>query len=112
MPSFPGRKRRTGPAHRAGTPMANAMGENPGKVSPSKGGSTAGRRQYFRNMGSSEAGRPGTKTELRQAKHRVADVSGIDRCRSSKAGERCTRKAQHDGWHWNNPSGQKWQTKR
>jgi hypothetical protein len=63
---------------------------------PSKGGSSAGRRQFFRNMGSSEAGAPGTKSSLRKAKHRVATVQCTG---TSASGTRCKLPAGHTGYH-------------
>jgi hypothetical protein len=38
---------------------------------PRKAGGTHGKRAKFASEGSAEAGRPGTKTELRKAKHRA-----------------------------------------
>ena len=69
---------------------------------PRKKGSTAGRRQFFRNEGASEAGAPGTKTELRRAKHRVAATdAGRGRCPklSRTTGDQCHKPIGHSGTH-------------
>jgi hypothetical protein len=68
----------------------------PSKPHPRKQGSTIGRRKFFSAEGSADAGVPGTKTELRRAKHRVATVQ----CTATSAsGHRCQLKAGHEGSH-------------
>jgi hypothetical protein len=65
---------------------------------PRKKGGTIGRRNFFSGLGSSDAGKPGKKTELRQAKHRVATAQ----CSGTNAsGGRCGLKTGHGGYHRN-----------
>ena len=72
------------------------MAKFPGVRVPRKGGSTAGRRQFFGSEGSADAAYPGTKKELRSAKHRVATTQ----CSATSAsGHRCPLKKGHEGSH-------------
>ena len=76
---------------------------------PSKTGSSAGRRRFFGREGS-DAGYPGPKQEVRQAKHRVAAKTYAGgapmkkavgtRCTvRSRSGERCKMQQGHDSRH-------------
>jgi hypothetical protein len=56
---------------------------------PQKGGTQVATRRKFSGLGSSDAGYPGTKKELRQAKHRVFAAEPHDVSHTCKA---CGRK--------------------
>jgi hypothetical protein len=81
------------------------MGAFPSKP---KTGSSAGRRQFFRNEGGGEDTVP-TKKQARQAKHRVAGgsgnfgasgIGGQPRCgKRMEDGRYCNRLANHSGRH-------------
>jgi hypothetical protein len=75
---------------------------------PRKKGGNIGRRKLFSGFGSADAGRPGTKTELRTAKHNVM----TKQCTATSAnGHRCQRPKGHDGYHRiNKPTGAAMQT--
>lgn len=92
------------------------MARFPSARIPRKTGSVSGRRQFFRNEGASEAGAPGTKSELRVAKHRVAKKHPQPgRCGARShwkfdTGQTvtCSDKKGHEGKHFNSFAMRSW----
>jgi len=85
---------------------------------PLKGGTQVAKRRKFSGLGEADAGRPGTKVELRQAKHRAFGEGGRGKvqqpfhpqseiqpksCTHHRYGNRsqpkCTRTRGHAGTH-------------